>query len=374
MCQPPSLFQERIEQLETAMHTMELDAIILNPGPGFSYLSGLSFHLSERPVLLLLVPGRGVALILPELELAQLEALPFPAEVFSYGERPEQWPQLFKEAFARMGLDKKRIGLEPEQLRLLEYQLCRQAATTALFQDAAPLLSRLRSIKSEQEQQLIQRAVTIAEQALETTLETLCLGMSERELAAELFIQLLREGSEPSLPFMPIVASGPNSANPHAVPGERRLQPGDALIIDWGASHQGYVSDLTRTFAVGEENEELQRVHAIVQEANGRGREAGKPGLACAQLDRLTREVIETAGYGPFFTHRTGHGLGLECHESPYIRQGYNHPLQPGMTYTVEPGIYLKNQFGVRIEDDIVVTATGSVSLSSMNRNLTIVG
>jgi Xaa-Pro dipeptidase len=219
----------------------------------------------------------------------------------------------------------------------------------------------------------MRQAVQIAQNALEATLPLIKIGMTERDLAAELTIQLLRHGSDPALPFSPIISGGPNSANPHASPSERTLQSGDLLVIDWGATHEGYVSDLTRTFAIGEIDEEYRKIHEIVQQANAAGRAAGKPGLACAEIDKAARKVIEDAGYGQYFTHRTGHGLGMEGHEDPYMRSDNQQLLETGMAYTVEPGIYLPGRNGVRIEDDVIVTEDGSESLSDLPREIRVV-
>ena len=180
----------------------------------------------------------------------------------------------------------------------------------------------------------------------------------------------MRGGSQPELPFAPIVSSGPNSANPHVSPGERRLQPGDLLVVDWGARVDGYISDLTRTFAIGEVEAGYRKIHQIVREANAAGRAAGKPGVPCAAVDQAARAVIEKAGYGQYFTHRTGHGIGLEAHEEPYLRSDNTQLLEPGMTYTVEPGIYLPGRNGVRIEDNMVITENGAECLGDMPREL----
>jgi len=220
----------------------------------------------------------------------------------------------------------------------------------------------------------MRKAVKAAEAALEATLPQIKIGMTERELAAELVVQLLRNGSDAGLPFTPIVSGGPNSANPHASPTDRKLQAGDLLVIDYGAAANDYVSDITRTFAVGEVDAEFEKIHKIVQEANAAGRAAGKPGVPCADVDKAARAVIEESGYGEYFTHRTGHGLGMEGHEHPYMRSDNMQLLEPGMAYTVEPGIYLPNRNGVRVEDDVVVTETGSESLTTLPREMRVVG
>jgi Xaa-Pro dipeptidase len=216
--------------------------------------------------------------------------------------------------------------------------------------------------------------VKIAQGALEAVIPEIKIGMTERELASELVMQLLRYGSESELPFAPIVSGGPNSANPHASPTERKLQAGDLLVVDWGAAHNGYISDLTRTFAVGEVDEEYKKIHKIVQDANAAGRTAAKPGVPCADVDKAARDVIEKSGYGKYFTHRTGHGIGMEGHEDPYMRGDNMQILEPGMAFTVEPGIYLPDRNGVRIEDNVVITETGADVLSDMPREIRVVG
>jgi Xaa-Pro dipeptidase len=232
----------------------------------------------------------------------------------------------------------------------------------------------LRLKKDKDEVEAMRQAVKVAQSALEALLPQIKIGMTEKELAAELVVQLLRHGSEPELPFSPIVSSGPNSANPHASPTERKLQAGDLLVIDYGAMVDGYVSDITRTFALGDVDAEYAKIHKIVQEANAAGRAAGKPGVPCAEVDKAARAVIEDSGYGEYFTHRTGHGIGMEAHEGPYMRGDNMQLLEPGMAYTVEPGIYLPGRNGVRVEDNVVVTETGSESLTTLPREMRVVG
>jgi Xaa-Pro dipeptidase len=183
----------------------------------------------------------------------------------------------------------------------------------------------------------------------------------------------MRAGSQGSIPFAPIVASGPNSALPHATPGDRRLQAGDALLFDWGAQVEGYVSDITRTFALREADSTLFTIHEYVLQANRAARGTAKPGISCAEVDAAARQVIADAGYAEQFIHRTGHGIGLEGHEHPYISASNAQELAPGMTFTIEPGIYLPGQCGVRIEDDVVVTEKGCESLTNMPRELQVI-
>jgi Xaa-Pro dipeptidase len=364
----------RLNNLNASMLTSKLDAVILNPGPTLTYLTGVQFHLMERPIVLYIAPGRDPVLVLPELELLKVDLFPYKVQAVAYGELPSEWDDAFRKAAQVLGLDGKRIGVEPRQLRLMEFNHVKAGAPEAEYPDASDVLYQLRLKKDRAEVDAIRRAVMIAQDALTATIPLIKTGMTERELASELVMQLLKHGSDSELSFAPIVSGGPNAANPHASPSERKLQTGDLLVVDWGAAFNGYISDLTRTFAVGEVDEECMKIHKIVQEANAAGRAAGRPGVPCANVDIAAREVIEKSGYGKYFTHRTGHGIGMEGHEDPYMRGDNMQLLEPGMAYTVEPGIYLPNRNGVRIEDNVVITESGADCLSDMPREIRVVG
>ena len=366
--------QSRLDKLNASLRKSGLSAIALNPGPTLTYLTGVGFHLMERPVVLLVSPDKDPVLVLPELELPKVDLFPYKIQAFAYGENPSEWDDAFRKATQSLGLDGKRIGVEPRQMRLLEFRHVKAGAPEADFPDATDVLSGLRLRKDKAEVDAMRHAVKIAQDALEATLPFIKVGMTEKEVSSELVVQLLKHGSDPEMPFSPIVSGGPNAANPHASPSDRKIQTGDLLVIDWGAAHGGYISDLTRTFAVGQVDAEYEKIHKIVQAANAAGRAAGKPGVPCAAVDKATRDVIEQAGYGVYFTHRTGHGIGMEGHEEPYMRGDNMQILEPGMAYTVEPGIYLPGRNGVRIEDNVVVTETGAECLSDMPREIRVVG
>jgi len=362
----------RLSKLSASLRACNLDAVILNPSPSLTYLTGLHFHLSERPVVVIFTPDRPPVIVLPELEMLKVASLPFQA--FPYPENPAEWDGVFRSALSSLGLNAKRIGVEPRAMRLLEFRHIQAGVPEAEFPDASRLVSTLRIKKDAGEIAAMRKAVKVAQSALEATLPLIKIGMTEKELAAELTVRLLRNGSQPEMPFSPILSGGPNSANPHAAPSERRLQAGDLLVVDWGATVDGCISDLTRTFAVGEVDAEYRKIHQIVLEANAAGRAAAKPGVPCANVDKAAREVIKKAGYGQYFTHRTGHGIGLEGHEEPYMRGDNEQLLEPGMAFTVEPGIYLPGRNGVRIEDDVLITEDGAECLSDMPREMRVVG
>lgn len=370
---PAEIIKKRQDKLSNALKNAKMKGIVLNPGPSLTYMTGLHFHLSERPVVLLFQAEGPPALVLPELEAGQVKDLPYELGVFTYGEDPDKWSGQFVKAAQSLGLDGEEIGVEDRVLRLLELKFLQTAMPEAQFLNAIDVMANLRMYKDESETAAMQAAVDIAEKALDETLPMIKIGMTEKELASELTLRLMRGGSG-EFPFLPIIASGPNSANPHAFPTDKKLVSGDLLVIDWGASVDGYFSDITRTFGVGELNEEQIKIHQIVVEANAAARAIAKPGIFCGDVDKAARDFIDESGYGEWFIHRTGHGLGVEVHEEPYMRADNPMKLEPGMTFTIEPGIYRPDLGGVRIEDDVVVTKDGLKSLSTMKRDLQIVG
>ena len=360
----------RMQRYVEVMNTRGLDALALNPGPSLIYLSGLHFHLMERPTVLLLSRSGRAVMVLPELERGKLQGAAAGFIACAYGDDPAAWPAAFAKAAAALGLQEGRIGLEPTRLRYLELQYLQEAFPNVDFVDGGAILEALRILKEPVEVEKMRQAARIAQAALLETLKHVETGITEKALANELVVQLLRAGSDPELPFQPIVAFGESSANPHAVPTDRALRSGDLILIDWGAGFEGYFSDITRTFTWGAMDPEWQRIGKAVLAANRAGRAAGKPGLDAGAVDRAARAAITAAGYGPAFTHRTGHGLGMEAHEAPYIFGENDLPLAAGMTFTVEPGIYLGGRGGVRIEDDVVVTADGLESLTDLPRQV----
>lgn len=375
---------ERLARLRELVAEAELDAVAMVPGPNLVYFIGLSFHLSERPVLLF-VPARGqAALLLPGFEAGKAEALPFPARTFPYDDTSGPAGAM-AEALRALGLARSTgrrarrvpwLGVEARRMRYLELALMAEEGRGPQIFEADELFAALRMRKGAEEIAAMREAARIAEAALEATLPMVRAGASERAIARELFVQLLRAGSEVEIPFAPIVAGGPNGAKPHATPSDRPLAPGDLVTIDWGAAHAGYYSDITRSFAIGGApvDPRLLAAYEAVERANRAGREAAGPGATGEAVDRAARAVIVAAGLGEHFTHRTGHGLGLEGHEDPYMREGDLRPLEPGMTFTVEPGVYIPALGGVRIEDDVVITAAGAESLTTLPRALITLG
>lgn len=353
-----------------------LDTLILVPGPNMVYFTGLHFHLSERPIMAVFTKNEPTTFILPELEQGKLDEIGGEYRAFPYGEDPDKWPKVFNMGL-KQSLGRKEnptFGIEPRMMRFLEINLIQSLIPGVIFQSSDELITSLRIIKDPLEVEDMRHSAKIAITAFNNTLPFIKIGVSEREIASELSFQLLKAGSDPSFPFSPIVSGGLNSANPHAVPTDRSLQSGDMLVIDWGATYNGYISDITRTLAVEAIDSKFSDIYSTVKGANKLGRDIVAPGVSADDIDNAARSYIKEHGYGQYFIHRTGHGLGLEGHEAPYIRQGNQFVMSPGMTFTVEPGIYIPGHGGVRIEDDVLVTETGSEIITPLSRELIVTG
>jgi Xaa-Pro dipeptidase len=352
----------RVEEMLALAEEEGLEAVALMPGPNLFYLTGLSFHLSERPTVALFPVDQPPALVLPAFEAGKAGDL----RTFVYTDE-EGYVLAFHEACASLELAGVRLGVETLRMRLLEARILERYAPNSCLVPADELMARVRMRKDPAEVSAMREAVTVAQDAFLTWLGGLRVGMTEKEAAARLVAALLAHGAE-GLAFDPIVATGPHGASPHAVPGERAFQRGDWVVVDWGAMVDGYASDITRAVVFGGVEGYLAEIHDVVSRANEAGRASVTPDARAEDVDTAARVVIERAGYGPQFTHRTGHGLGLEPHEPPYIVAGNERALEPGMTFTVEPGIYLEGVGGVRIEDDVLVTDNGMETLTTLSR------
>lgn len=349
-----------------------LDAVALIPGANLQYVTGIEFHLMERPLVAFFPVGAAPVAVVPALETDRLAGSGIPFRMFPWADG-EGYEGAFAAAAQALGLDGKRLGVEELRMRALELDIIQRHMPGVEIVLGGSALAELRMHKDAGDIAALREAVAISEAALAATLEAVQPGMTEREIAGILVVEQLRRGGGKH-PFEPIVLSGPQSALPHGEPGDRAVQAGDVLLFDFGTTVRGYASDITRTFVVGEPTERVRAIYAAVQAANAAGRAAAKPGVAAQDVDRVTRQVIVEAGFGDYFTHRTGHGLGLEAHEGPNIVEGNMRLLEPGMVFTIEPGIYVPGEAGVRIEDNMVITADGAESLTTFPRDLRRIG
>ncbi len=256
------------------------------------------------------------------------------------------------------GQDHDGVGFEAAFLDVASYLRLRDALPDGALRPLSRELSLLRAVKEPDEIAAIRRAARITDRALLRIREMIRPGLRERDLAVELEYALRREGAE-ALAFPAIVATGPNAAHPHAEPGGGIVTAGAAVLLDWGAVVDGYCADESRTFLVGDVPEELGAVYALVLEAQERAIAAARPGASCRDVDRAARGFLEEKGYGPYFSHGTGHGIGLDVHEDPRFNARSEAVLEAGMVMSVEPGVYLPGKWGVRIEDTVLVTEEG---------------
>lgn len=361
--------QSRIAKLMQLATQAKFDVVTITPGPNMQYFTGLSYHLSERPITVFFPAAGGKpAIVVPAFEASKTDSSPIEWQVFTYKDGQEPI-EAYQAAAKALGLDGLRIGVEALKMRVLELRLLETSAPKAKFDPAEAIIAQLRMIKDADEIAAMRKAVVITENALAHVLEVIRPGLTERQVGAELTLALLRGGAE-SLSFEPLIQSGPSSALPHYIVGDRVINSGDILLLDFGVTVDGYASDITRTYVVGEASAEIKKIYDLVKRANEAGRAAGRPGASGQDVDRAARSVIEAGGYGKYFTHRTGHGLGLEGHEPPYMVEGNTVPLEAGNTYTIEPGIYVPGLGGVRIEDDMLMMPNGSESLTTFSREL----
>ncbi len=367
------MYPARLKRLQAALAQAHLDYAVAIAGPNLFYLTGLSFHLSERPSVGFFPQVGDPVLVVGNLEESKIKTgASYPLRWFTYTDSDGP-AGAFVQAAQALPL-RGRVGVETRRMRVMEVRFIEAAAPGLTIEPAEEIFAALRMTKDAAELQAMRQAVVIAEKALEATLPKIKVGMTERQVATELILQTLLAGSDGELPFTPIIASGPNGALPHATVTDRPLQSGDLVTIDWGAAYGGYMADLTRTFAIGEVNAEMKKIYELVKQANAAAKAHAKPGVTCASVDAAARQVIADGGYGDYFMHRVGHGLGMEGHEDPSMHGKNEMLLTEGVTFTIEPGIYLSGQGGARIEDDMVVTAAGCESLSSLPRELQVIG
>lgn len=279
------------------------------------------------------------------------------------------WPEVLHSVQRRRWT---RLGLEAEYLPQAEHaRLAEDLGPKVCLSDASGLAERLRSVKDEVEIAAIRRSMAVCEQAYLETLKRIRPGITETAIAAELEFRMRRLGADKAA-FDTIVAAGARSALPHAQPTGSRVQPNQLVLVDMGASLDGYASDMTRMSHTGRPTGQTKRLYAAVLEAQKAAFDAVRPGVACAAIDRVARRTLRRLGYGDFFVHSTGHGLGLEIHEAPRVGRRAEETLEQNMVITIEPGAYIPGRGGVRIEDTVLVTANGAEALTAVPKELTV--
>jgi Xaa-Pro aminopeptidase len=354
----------RVSRLQELMTADGVDAVLLSVGADLPYLTGYEAMDSERPTVLV-VRGSGTpVLVIPLLEAPRVDGSD--TEIAPWAEADDPFALI---TGALGGARRIAVGDQTRAANLLAIQAVLPDVT---WDPASDLTARLRVRKEPEEVELLRAAAQAVDRVLSRIPdEVQFAGRTEMDVARDLQALTVEEGHD--VASFAIVGAGPNGASPHHEPGDRVIRAGDLVVCDFGGRRQGYCSDVTRTFAVGLPSGEQEEVHRVVQGASEAARAAVQPSTTCEDIDREARRVIEDAGFGQFFIHRTGHGIGLEVHEHPYMVEGNETQLEAGMTFSIEPGIYLPGRFGVRIEDIVACVSDGVDELNQADRSLRVV-
>lgn len=363
------IYKNRIARAQRFMVELGYELMILFPSSNMRYLSGFYDEPGER-MLFLILPDEGEPeFLVPELYEQQVrEATPF--EKISVWRDSEGPFRCLVDALKVCSRERLNVLVDDGMWAVFLLML-REVLPVANFSLASRVMKSLRMIKTPEEISFLKQAGSIADEAYREILDLRIYGMSEVDLASKIEEAMRNRGAE-RVAFETLVASGSNSALPHYRAGLRKIGKGDVVILDYGCRVGGYCSDITRTVVCGKATEEVKQVYEVVRRAQERGVKAVKKGVSAQEIDRAARSEIEGAGYGEYFIHRTGHGIGLDVHEEPYIVEGNSLLLDEGMAFSVEPGIYIPGRFGVRVEDIVVVGRDGAERMNDAGRNLEI--
>ncbi|MHA1964008.1 MAG: M24 family metallopeptidase [Candidatus Thorarchaeota archaeon] len=360
-----SIYRKRIEQVQKHLESSSVDFAFLTPAPNFQYLTGYTHKMHERLTALVIRKDTEPQIVAPAFEVSGQSSRSWVKDFVPWAEDEDPYAIISQLVGDKSGGhsvfldDRTTLGV----YWALETALGGFSNTVSL----SPMINAMRIAKSEKEIELMKKAGHIIHDAVLKAFEEAKIGMTELEIQQIVHQDIRRQGATPTFAA---VQFGENSAIPHAEAGIRQLKRGDVVLMDCGCILDGYNTDMTRVGVVGPPTEELERVYSTVLHAVETAVENIVPGMSCGTADGLARRVIDEAGYGEYFTHRLGHGIGLEVHEPPYVVRGSSMELQPGMCHSIEPGIYLEGKFGIRIEDLVCISKDGPELLTFMPRDL----
>lgn len=344
-----------------------IKALVLSPSMNMLYATGFNTFQGERLLVSVFDESGEVIFIVPRLYEQEVREKAVFDHIISWDD--SQDPKDILDALCSdKGYTGSTIAIE-DTMWFTAFEKIFQAFKQARFVKASGIIGELRKCKTADEAEKMRKSSELAEKALGKVIPMIKVGMTENEVRDLLETEMKHQGiTAPS--FETIIGSGSNSALPHYTAGDKVLNSGDSIVIDFGGMYQGYCSDMTRTLILGKATKEYEEVYETVKEAQKRAVEAVKPGKKAAEIDAAARDYIAEKGYGDYFIHRTGHGIGMEVHEEPYISDISNTILQPGMVFSIEPGIYIPGRFGVRIEDLVMVTESGVEVLNKYAKEL----
>ncbi|MBS4208773.1 Xaa-Pro peptidase family protein [Bacillus sp. FJAT-50079] len=362
---------QRLTKLIAWLKQEQVDAAFITSPDNVFYLTGFHSDPHERLLALAVFPNAEPFLVCPKMEELDAKNAGWEHEILGYNDTDPTWELVDK--FVQKRVNKVNTwAVEKEHLNVERYEELSQRFNGASFIRAEQILNELRMVKDEQEIALLKKACELADFAVQVGMNEIAEGKTELDIIAAIEYEVKKKGVS-GMSFDTMVLTGANAAMPHGTPGLTKIKKGDLVLFDLGVIYEGYCSDITRTIAFGDISEEQARIYNTVLQAEETALKAVKPGMKASELDLMARKIIEDAGYGDFFPHRLGHGLGISVHEFPSMTATNDLELRSGMVFTIEPGIYVPNVAGVRIEDDVLVTENGVEVLTSFPKSLQIV-
>lgn len=363
--------KERLEQLLAELKKANIDSALITSKANFYYLSNYYTDPHERVIGVYASETIDPVLIVPKMELEDAKAAGWTSKIISYYDHEDPW-QLLSDYLQKNGKQPHSIAIEHDHITLERFEAIKGIfPNTAIF-DAKEIMAQLRVVKNKKEYTLLKQAAALADFGIETGVKAIAEGVTELDLIAKIEYELKRQGVR-EMSFTTMALTGPKTASPHGTPSTTKVSSGDLVLFDLGVIYEGYCSDITRTVAFQSISDEQKKIYETVLAAELHAIDASKVNVPVGQVDHAARQTINNAGYGDYFTHRIGHGLGIETHEYPSMHSNNELPLKAGMCYTIEPGIYVPNFGGVRIEDMIFMTEKGPEILTAYPKELQII-
>ena len=361
----------KINQISTYLKKHNIDAAFITTPDNVFYVSGFRSNPHERLLGVLVFQDAEPLMILPQMEVPDAKNAGWNFDVVGHQDTDQPW-QLLKQAIENKKVTPSKIAIEKSHMTVERLEAIQELYPDVTFTRLDDQLNSMRVVKDANELAILREAAAYADYAIEVGVSEIAEGKTELEILTAIELALKKKGIS-HMSFDTMVLSGPKTASPHGKPGDRKIQKGDLVLFDLGVIYKGYCSDITRTVAFGEPSTKQKEVYETVRKAEQAAVDAVKPGVKAMELDKIARDIITEAGYGEFFTHRLGHGLGISVHEFPSVTGNNEMALIEGMVFTIEPGIYDPSITGVRIEDDVVVTKDGVEVLTKYPKELVIV-
>ena len=361
----------KINQISTYLKKHNIDAAFITTPDNVFYVSGFRSNPHERLLGVLVFKDAEPIMILPQMEVPDAKNAGWNFDLVGHHDTDQPW-LLLKQAIENKGIKPSQIAIEKSHVTVERLEAIQELYPDVTFTRLDDQLNSMRVVKDENELAILREAAAYADFAIEVGVSEIAEGKTELEILTAIELALKKKGIS-HMSFDTMVLSGPKTASPHGKPGDRKIQKGDLILFDLGVIYKGYCSDITRTVAFGEPSDKQREVYETVRKAEQAAVDAVKPGVKAMELDKIARDIITEAGYGEFFTHRLGHGLGISVHEFPSVTGNNEMALIEGMVFTIEPGIYDPSITGVRIEDDVVVTKNGVEVLTKYPKELVII-